>query len=191
MRPGDQFYVQSGTGTPVAVTIAADDTYTTLAQKIAKASNYNIKTTILPLTTGSTLKLAPAYQGVQVNLLPGPLGHDALGPLGLAQGVLTTTASNETKDAPSASTGPLASRNTLNNGYNLKLSSSLTLASPARAQAAVAAVIGAIAAVKSVYHDMNTPPSQGNGVGNGTVPTYLTNQIANYQAALARLTGSG
>ena len=189
MRPGDQFSIQTGTRAPVTVTISADDTYASLAKKIATASNYSIKTTILPLSSGSTMKLAPAYQGVQVNLLPGPLGHDALGPMGLSQGVLTTAASKESSDGPGANTGPLASRNTLNNGYNLKLSSSLTLASPARAQAANAALTGAIAMVKSIYHDMITPPSTSNGVGNGTVPTYLKDQIANYQAALVRLGG--
>ncbi len=190
MRPGDQLYVQNGTGKPIAVTIAADDTYETLAKKIAKASNYAIKTTILPLTTGSTLKLAPAYPGVQVTLLPGPLGHDALGPLGIAQGVLTASASKEGSAAPGGDSGPLASRNSLKNGYSLKLSSSLTLANPARALAASGALSGAIATLKGIYADMSTPPSQNKAATSGTVPTYLTNQIANYQAALSRLQGS-
>ena len=184
MRPGDQLYIQTGSRSPVAVTIAADDTYKTLAQKIAKASNFAIKTTILPLTTGSTLKLAPAYPSVQVTLLPGPLGHDALGSLGIAQGVLTATASKESSAAPGGDSGPLASRN------SLKLSSSLTLANPARALAASGALSGAIATLKGIYADMNTPPSQTNGATSGKVPTYLTNQIAQYHAALARLSGS-
>ena len=187
MRPGDQLYVQTGGGNPIAVTIAADDTYKTLAQKIAKASNYAIKTTILPLTTGSTLKLAPAYPSVQVTLLPGPLGHDALGALGLAQGVLTATASKESSSAPGGDSGPLSSRNSLKNGYSLKLASTLTLASPARALAASGALSGAIATLKGIYADMNTPPSQNNAATSGTVPTYLKDQIANYQAALSRL----
>ena len=190
MRPGDQLYVQTGSGKPIAVTIAADDTYKTLAQKIAKASNYAIKTTILPLTTGSTLKLAPAYPSVQVTLLPGPLGHDALGPLGIAQGVLTASASKEGSAAPGGDSGPLASRNSLKNGYSLKLASTLTLASPARALAASGALSGAIATLKGIYADMNTPPSQTNAATSGPVPAYLTNQIANYQAALSRLQGS-
>jgi hypothetical protein len=174
----------------VAVTIAANDTYDTLAQKIAKASNYSVKTTVLPLSSGSTLKLAPAYPGVQVTLLPGPASHDALGPLGLPQGVLSSAASQESSSAPGGDTGPLSSRNSLKNGYSLKLSSSLSLANTARATTASAAISSAIATVKGIYHDMTTPPSTGNGVGNGTVPTYLTNQIAQYQAALSRLSGS-
>ena len=190
MRPGDQLFIQSGTRTPVAVTIAANDTYATLAKKIAKASNYTIKTTILPLSSGSTLKLAPAFSGTQVTLLPGPAGHDALGPLGLPQGVLRTDATKESSSAPGGDTGPISSRNSLKNGYSLKLSSSLSLANSARATTASAAISSAIATIKSIYHDMTTPPSTGNGVGNGTVPTYLTNQIAQYQAALSRLSGS-
>jgi hypothetical protein len=190
MRPGDQLYIQTGARSPVAVTIAANDTYATLAQKIAKASNYSVKTTVLPLSSGSTLKLAPAYPNVQVSLLPGPAGHDALGPLGLPQGVLSADASKESSSAPGGDTGPLASRNYLKNGYSLKLSSSLSLANSARATTASAAISSAIATIKSIYHDMTTPPSTGNGVGSGKAPAYLTNQIAQYQAALSRLSGS-
>jgi hypothetical protein len=191
MRPGDQLYIQVGTRAPVAVTIAANDTYATLSQKIAKASNYTVKTTILPLSSGSTMTLKPAYAGTQVTLLPGPAGHDALGPLGLPQGVLSTDATKESSSAPGGDTGPLSSRNSLKNGYSLKLSSSLSLSNTARATTASAAISSAIATIKSIYHDMTTPPSTGNGVGTGKVPAYLTNQIAQYQAALSRLTGGG
>ena len=37
---------------------------------------------------------------------------------------------------------------------------------------------------------MTTAPKVGAGSASGSVPTYLTNEIANYQAALARLTGA-
>ena len=190
MRPGDQLYVQTGTRTPVAVTISANETYASLAQKIAKASNYAVKTTILPLSSGSTLKLAPAFPGTQVSLLPGPAGHDALGPLGLSQGVLSTTASQESSAAPGGDSGPLSSRNSLKNGYSLKLPSTLSLTNSARATAASAAISSALATIKTIYSDMTTPPSTTSSASSGTVPAYLTNQIAQYQAALSRLTGS-
>ncbi len=38
---------------------------------------------------------------------------------------------------------------------------------------------------------MTTSPTVGKGSVNGAVPAYLTNEIAQYQAALQRLTGSG
>jgi hypothetical protein len=34
-------------------------------------------------------------------------------------------------------------------------------------------------------------PAQAAATASGTVPQYLTDRIANYSAALARLTGSG
>jgi hypothetical protein len=37
---------------------------------------------------------------------------------------------------------------------------------------------------------MTTAPAVGAGSSSGKVTTYLTNEIANYQAALARLTGA-
>ena len=189
LRPGDEFFVQSGTGTPVAVSIAAGDTYQTLGAKIAKASNFSVKAVVVPGTAGSTLKLTPSYANVQVNLLPGPSGRNALTALGLAQGVLSTTAAKESSAAPSGAAGPASDRNSLKNGYSLNLASTLNLTNPARATAATAALSSAMAKLKGIYSDMVTQPSTtaAKAAITGTVPTYLTNEIAQYQAALARL----
>ena len=191
LRPGDELFIQSGTGAPAAVKISASDTYQTLAQKIARASNFKVKATILPSSKGLTLKLAPAFQSGQVSLLPGPPGRDALAALGLSQGVLTTAASQETHLGPSGTTGPRPSRNALKNGYSLNLSSSLGLANPARATAAAAALSGAIATLKGVYSDMTNPPPQPASATSGSAPAYLTKEIAQYRAALSRLSGGG
>ena len=191
LRPGDEFFVQSGTGTPVAVSIAAGDTYQTLGAKIAKASNFSVKAVVLPGTAGSTLKLTPAYASVQVSLLPGPSGRNALTALGITQGVLTQAAAKESSAAASSLAGPATSHNSLKNGYSLNLSSSLNLTNSARATAATAALSSAMAKLKSIYSDMITPPSttssSSSSASSGKVPTYLTNEIAQYQAALARL----
>ena len=190
LRPGDQLFVQTGKGAPVAVTISADDTYATLGQKITKASNYTVKAVVLPGTAGNTLKLTPAYGNTEVALLPGASGRDALAALGLHQGVLSQTATKESSAAPSSASGPATERNSLKNGYSLNLSSSLNLLSPGRATAASAALSGAIAKLKSIYKDMTTAPSPSNASSSGPTPKYLTDQIANYHAALSRLSGS-
>ena len=55
-------------------------------------------------------------------------------------------------------------------------------------------VSSALGVVRTAYRDLNTaenPPPANAGNANGTVPTYLTNEIANLQAGLARLTGGG
>ncbi len=93
--------------------------------------------------------------------------------------------------APSSTSGPSIDHNSLKNGYSLNLSSLLNLDSPARATAAGAALSLAITTIKGIYSDMTTAPAVGNGSSSGSVPAYLTNEIANYQAALARLTGTG
>ena len=190
LRPGDQFFIQTGSSTPVAVTISANDTYQTLSQKIAKASNYALTVTVVPGTSGNTLKLAPAFGDTQVSILPGAAGRNALSALGLSQGTLTKAASTESSPSPSSTSGPPTQQNSLKNGYSLNLSSLMNLTSPAKATAAGAALSLAISTVKSIYSDMTTEPAVGNGSSSGAVPTYLTNEIANYQAALARLTGS-
>ena len=190
LRPGDKFYVQSGSGSPVAVTIAANDTYATLAKKIEAASNYAVTATVVSGTGGQTLKLAPSYSSQKVSLLPGPLGMDALTPLGLEQGVLTSTASQESSTVVKASNLGLPASNSLKNGYSLNLATNLNLNTSANAGVAASVLAAAISKVQSIYQDMTTPPSTSSS-SSGTVPTYLTNQIANYQAGLARLTGSG
>jgi hypothetical protein len=46
--------------------------------------------------------------------------------------------------------------------------------------------------IRTIYKDLvaaATPKSAQALAASGTVPKYLTNQIANYQAALDRLTG--
>jgi hypothetical protein len=175
----------------VAVIIAANDTYKTLIQKIQGASHYTVTATLVPGSNGNTLKLAPAFQNTLVNILPGPTGRNALSALGLTQGTLNTAAAKESSAAPSSTAGPPTQHDSLKNGYSLNLSSSLNLTSPARATAAGAALSLAISTVKTIYTNMTTAPAVGNGSSSGAVPTYLTNEIAQYQAALQRLTGSG
>lgn len=189
LRPGDQFYIQSGSGSPVPVTISADDTYQTLAQKIESASNYSVTATVTPGTNGQTLKLAPAYPNQQVSLLPGAVGMNALSALGLQQGVLTSNASKESSPVVPASSLGLPPSNSLKNGYSLNLSTDLNLNDASDAKAAASALSAAASTIQGIYSDMTTPPSSSSST-SGSVPAYLTNEIANYQAGLARLTGS-
>jgi hypothetical protein len=48
--------------------------------------------------------------------------------------------------------------------------------------------------IRTIYKDLlaaATPKSAQAAAATGKAPAYLTNQIANYQAALNRLTGGG
>lgn len=191
VRAGDEFFIQSGSGPAKAVTIAADDTYATLAQKIQRASGFTVTATVQPGSNGSTIKLTPSTPSQKVSILAGPQGTDALGGLGLKEGVLTTDATNLTAAANPNTTGPNAAKNQIKNGYNLQLPSSFDLSTAAGVQAAITALGNAIITVQGIYVDMKTPPSAASSsAASGAVPAYLTNEIANYQAALQRLTGS-
>ena len=188
VQAGDSFYVQSGAGLPQEVTIAADDTYATLAQKIEVASGYNLTATTMTLTSGQDLRLAPSTASASVRLEAGPAGQDALASLGLKEGLISSTA---TGAAPTTLNGqPVTSR--IKSHYSVTVPNSLSLSTATDVTAAQKSLATAIADVQSIYTDMTTakPTTTAAGGTGGTVPAYLTAQISNYQLALARLTGS-
>ena len=101
--------------------------------------------------------------------------------------MITDSATAKAKSAIGVNGGPATT--TLNANYGLGVESSLSLNSKLDIANALAQLGGAITTVKQIYTDMTTKPSTQAGV-NGPVPAYLTAEIANYQAAMVRLTGS-
>jgi hypothetical protein len=80
--------------------------------------------------------------------------------------------------------------------YGLGLASDLNLSNTAQINHVLAEVAAAIGVVRGAYKDLvaGAQPkglAQATAKASGPVPAYLTNQIANYQAALNRLTGGG
>jgi len=79
--------------------------------------------------------------------------------------------------------------------YGLDLPTNLDLSTAANAQHAANAIQAAMSAVMSAYQDLATPPTMASESlaaqqnAGGAVPTYLSNEISNLQAGLARLTG--
>jgi hypothetical protein len=192
LRPGDQFFIRSGlNGVQSKVTIDAQDTLQTLAKKIERASGFSAKATVIPGTAGDQISITSAFSSQQVEILPGPSGADALQALGLQEGVISANAGNETKLARiNTANGSAKPTTSLKNGYSLQLPSSLDLNNAADIKQALSALTGAVNVVKSIYSNMTTPPPSSNS-GSSTVPKYMLDQIANYQAALSRLTGQG
>jgi hypothetical protein len=191
VRPGDKFFVKVGpNGALTPVTISAGDTYQSLATKIQRASGFNLKATVLPGAGGSQLSIAQAASGQPVQILAGPDGLDALGSLGLTAGVVSKTASKATALARVQTQGSLPPTTSLKNGYSLQLPSTLTLNTPADIKQAMATLANAINVVQGVYKNMITPPPSAAAHTSGTVPKYLSDQLANYQSGLARLSGS-
>jgi hypothetical protein len=190
LRPGDSFSIVTGSGGGAgqSVTVSANDTLSTLANKIQWASNFQLTATVLPDATGAEqLKIAPVNSRIQAQLIAGPPGKDALGPLGLVEGVLSNppTPSSSSSSSSTSSSSSSSSTPTLPK-YSLGLSSDLSVATTSDAQAASTALTSAINSIKNAYTILSSPPKAPGSTG--TVPTYISNQLANYQAGLARLT---
>lgn len=191
-RPGDGFYVRSGQGgLGKLVTIAANDTYKTLATKISRALGFQVKIKTLTVSGATQLQIEPMDQRRPIELSAGPLGRDALAALGISEGLIATDANTAKSTAPgSQAKGSVDATNKLKGYYSLALPSGLSLLTPNGVKQAQSALALALSTVRTIYGDMTTAPARDTSK-DGEVPTYLTNQIAQYQAALNRLTGGG
>ncbi len=175
VRPGDSFQIGVGSATPATLTVHAGDTLDSLVARITQATGGRAAATVVTTNGVEHLQIAPTSSQTNLRLLAGPAGSDALAALGLTPTLLTTVTS--TTKAPTAAP------------YALGLSGTYSLSDPASAKAAFNALAVAVTAVQKAYTDLSAPPPTPGKTG-GTVPAYLTAQIAEYQNALARLTGS-
>ena len=191
-RPGDQFYVRAGQGGAAKlVTIAANDTYKTLATKISRALGFQVDVKVLTAQGQTQLQIKPLNGHMQVELQSGPLGRDALSALGMSEALVTNDAVTAKATAPGAQkVGALPATNKLKGYYALALSSGLNLSSANDIKQAQSALQLALSTVRTIYGDMTTAPVAA-GASSGSVPKYLTDRISQYQAALSRLTGGG
>ncbi|MFN3558207.1 MAG: transcriptional regulator [Brevundimonas sp.] len=186
LRVGDRFYVSPADGgRAVPVTIEARDTLQTLARKIEQASNMKLKVTVnsesakdaepgdlaTALRTGLQRLTITARDGVKGAVLTsGETGRDALAGLGLSQGYIgRTTGDDVTKT------------------FGLGLPTNLTLNDAAAVKTAGEKLQAAMKAIRDAYRGLS--PASNTPAVTGTAPAYLTAQLANYQAALARLSG--
>ncbi|MBL0948459.1 transcriptional regulator [Brevundimonas sp.] len=186
LRVGDRFsVVPASGGRAVAVTIEARDTLQTLARKIELASGARLKVTVV--SESATAANAPeglnaVLAGVQrlsitardgregAVLVSGEPGRDALAGLGLSAGFVGPTASGN---------GPRT--------FGLDLPQALSLLTQEARTASGERLQTAMKAVRDAYRAL--APSTTRNATSGPVPAYLTAQLANYQAALARLGG--
>ncbi|PQZ82907.1 transcriptional regulator [Brevundimonas sp. MYb46] len=183
LRAGDRFYVSSPTGRSVAVTIDAKDTLQTLARKIETASGRSLKVTIktdmdymtgmdgdTKVTAGGVQRLSIAFTDGRggATLRAGEAGRDALAGLGLTPGYIGPK-SDDLKT------------------FGLDLPKSLNLRDAAAVKNAHDKLGTALVTLRAAYRAL-LPESDKPKV-TGEAPAYLQAQLANYQAALARLTG--
>lgn len=187
-RAGDTFQIRTRErGTLTTITIDAKDTLETLADKIKRASGFRAK--VETSSDGNTrkLKISPAFNTSTIEIVAGKGGTDVLQALGLAAGVVRGTKTENGKTVSADGGGPV---------YGLQLPPELDLMDEAGRKNASTVITRAMSAVRSAYREIadiamgvDSSAAATSGKTGGTVPAYLTNQIANYQAALNRLTG--
>lgn len=186
LRVGDRFTITPADGRRgTVVTIDAKDTLQTLQEKITRASGRTLKVTVLSegafitgregevnTTGGGFQRLSiTAVEGRAGALLTsGDPGRDALAALGLSPGFIGRTTGAD-----------ILKTFGLDLPRNLKFTSD-----PASIKAADGALEFAIKGVKDAYDALK--PRSTAALPTGPAPAYLSAQLANYQAALARLT---
>ena len=125
-----------------------------------------------PIVQRLEIKTAANKDGAVISA--GAIGKDALGALGLTPGFV----------------GPVKPDKDAIKTYGLNLSNKLNLNDPASIKAAIESLAQAMTAVRSSYRAL--APSTGGitntQTGNGSSTAYQQTQLANYQAALSRLT---
>jgi hypothetical protein len=189
-RAGDTFQVRTrARGTLTTIKIDANDTLDTLSDKIRKATGYAAKVELSSNGNSRVLRISPSQTTSTVEILPGKGGTDVLESLGLKPGIVRNTKVDHGQTVSADGKGPI---------YGFSLDTGLDLTDDTGRKLATSAMSKAIAAVRLAYREMadkangvvkTDSTTTGSGKTGGTVPTYLTNQIANYQAALNRLTG--
>ncbi|HXA38726.1 MAG TPA: hypothetical protein VNW53_06990 [Phenylobacterium sp.] len=189
LRAGEQFTVAAGSGPATTITIDSNETLDSLATKIARATGSQATAKVSSSLTGAKqLSITPAYAGATITLGAGPTGKNALPTLGLAEGVLSLNTTNA-----KGVTSPADGKPTI---YGLGLSTTLNLSNASQVSHAQSTINLAMGVVRKAYQDMVTAATPKTAAQTaaatgktGTVPTYLTNELANLQAGLARLTG--
>jgi hypothetical protein len=186
LRTGDAFTLKVGSRTQT-ITIDAAETLDTLATKLRRASGFQAKVTISTVEGMRSLRIEPNNDRTVIEFGAGKTDRDALAMLGISEGVVRKTKTVDGKTTPADGKEML---------YGLGIEDALTLGSELDRAHTLAVLGKAMGIVRQIYKDLvqaSLPESeriaQAAAKAVGPAPAYLTNQIANYQAALARLGG--
>ncbi|WP_269716453.1 hypothetical protein [Caulobacter sp. NIBR2454] len=184
VRPGDQFQIRTRPGGPLTtVTIDAKDTLDTLADKIRRASGSQAKVEFATTDNRRQLRITAAYNTASIEIVAGKGDKDALEALGLSEGLIYRTREEGGRNVPADGKGAI---------WGLQLAQSYDLTDKLDLKEAKDAVTKAMTTIQRAYRELLNPPAaiaESAGKQGGTVPAYLTKQIASYQNALAKLTG--
>lgn len=186
LRAGDDFSVRVNDGAARKIVVAADDTLTTLADRIRRITGG--KATVgTPRSGGGAVLRIDAQPGVTIELIAGADGKDALAKLGLPSARITAPAAAIRK-TPKVTPG---------GRYGLNLTTALGIGTAADAGLAMARIKQAISVSQTGYRSLYwddtkaaiVDGSPSAGVTGGSTAREQS-QLAQYQAALDRLSTS-
>lgn len=188
VRAGDQFQVRTGeAGAFKTITMDANDTLETLVTKLKRGLNYQAKVEIVTSGGVRSIQVKPLNARTILEFSAGKTGKDALDLLGIPEGVVRATVTGKDgKTTPADGKGAF---------YGLGLEKDLNLDDADGVSHAKAVLAAALGVIRNAYKDLKEAATPLNeratekAKATGPVPAYLTNQIANYQAALNRLSG--
>ncbi|MET3824928.1 hypothetical protein ABIC16_000621 [Sphingomonas sp. PvP055] len=181
LRAGDEFSLRIQGGAAKKIVIQADDTLTTLGDRIRRLTGS--KATVATATVNGALVLRiDAKTGSSVALVAGAKGKDALGKLGLDPTRLAVPPLPQ-RNAPKVRPG---------GNFGLALTEALNVSTSKDAAATLSVINNAISttqtAYRSLYWDAGKVALTNGAAPNSAGTPAQQAQLASYQAALNRLT---
>jgi hypothetical protein len=183
LRPGDEFSIRVGDGAVRKFTVTADDTLTTLADRIRAITGKKATVSTPKSGDGNVLRIEPVA-GTSIQFIAGPDGKDALTKLGLPEARVTVPVTTTAK-TPAVTPG---------GRYGLDLSEALGITTADDAKVALGRIKQALSMTqtgfRSLYWDDIKAARVNGGVTGAGSNSREAAQMANYQAALDRLSSS-
>lgn len=181
LRAGDEFALRIDGDTARKVVIQADDTLTTLGNRIRALTGTKAKVTTVTVNGAITLSI-DATAGSSVALVAGATGKDALAKLGLDPARLSVP----------LATAPGAPKVHPGGNFGLALTEALNVSTAKDAAASLSAIANAISTTQTAYRSLYWDAGKAALTDGSKAATALTAaqsaQLDNYKSALARLT---
>jgi len=180
LRAGDSFQMRIAGGVVRTITIGKDETLATLADKVRKITGSKALVTTPKKDDGAMLRVSPKA-GIDIEFIAGPAGRDALEKLGLPAARVSGMDPID-KNAPRVRPG---------GSFGLGLNPALSIADPKSATAALAKLKSALSMSQTSYRSLywdDTKQAMVEGSRKGGSTAREQAQMANYQAAVSRLT---
>jgi len=187
VRAGDQFSIRVNGGALRRIVIGENETLTTLADRIRAFAGRGATVTTPAGNSGRSLRIA-AKPGQEIELIAGTGGRDALAKLGLSARRISAPAAIDDDDTPRVRPG---------GSFGLDLSDALRIDGKTDAKVTLARITQAISYTQSAYRSLYwddakaalADPARTGGRKGGSTAVEQA-QLANYQAALTRLSSS-